>query len=48
MRKKEIFERKGDSKTHHLTLRPLAAIEQQGLSFPNEREGCDAPFDGGA
>jgi hypothetical protein len=48
MRKKEVLERKGDSETHHLALRPLAAIEQQGLPLPNEREGCDAPFDGGA
>jgi hypothetical protein len=48
VRKKEIVEGKRDAVAHHLALRPFTAIEQQGLSLPNDSEGTDSAFHGGS
>ena len=48
VRKEEIAERKSDPVPHHLPLCSLAAIEKKCLSFPNDGEGADATFNGGA
>jgi hypothetical protein len=48
MGEEQVFKGKGDPVAHHLALRPLTAVKQKCLAFPNDGEGTDPPFHGGA
>ena len=48
MCEEQVLEGERDAVPHHLALRPLPAIEQQSFPFPNDGEGADPPFHGGA
>src|SRR5207247_4435374 len=45
MGEEDIREREAHPVAQHLALRPLAALEQQGLSLAHESEGGDVALD---
>src|SRR5207253_10771947 len=45
MREEDVGERERHAVAHHLALRPLAALEQQGLPLAHESEGGNVALD---